>query len=129
MTSTATLLPDSSLIESQLLSLQDITIYPTALPWSRRNNSIKTPSLELLFKGRLDLSTSGVSRSQLLLDRFALLFGLILSGIGGSSLLLSFPAQLLTVVSFVPLSEGSRIDLNHRGLSEGVGSDKFVVRR
>lgn len=34
----------------------------------------------------------------------------------------------MTYVSFVPLTEGSSIDLDNSSLDEGVGTDQLVVR-
>jgi hypothetical protein len=45
-----------------------------------------------------------------------------------TSLLLTSATEVLTVVCFVPLTEGSSIDLDDGGLGEGVRSDQFVVR-
>jgi hypothetical protein len=45
-----------------------------------------------------------------------------------ASLLLTSATEVLAVVCFVPLAEGGGIDLDDRGLGEGVGSDEFVVR-
>lgn len=58
----------------------------------------------------------------LLHDAVALLLG---GGLGG--LLLASPADGLAVVSLVPLSEGSGINLNDGGLGQGVGANQFVV--
>jgi hypothetical protein len=46
-----------------------------------------------------------------------------------ASLLLTSATQALTIVCFVPLTEGGGIDLDNRGLGEGVCADKFVVGR
>lgn len=40
----------------------------------------------------------------------------------------SFFGDGLSVVGFVPLSEGGGIDLDYGSFDEGVGSDEFVVR-
>lgn len=120
------LLAELALVESQLLSLQDVSITTTALSRSGRDDSVETTSLELLLQSGLNLSLSSKSLGLLLLDTLALLLGLDLLL---ASLLLTSAAQVLTVVCFVPLAERSGIDLNNGGLGEGVGSDKFVVGR
>lgn len=118
-----TLLPDSTLVESQLITLQDVAIHPTALARSRRHDGVQSTSLELSLESRVDLATGSVTGSLLLGHAAALLlFG------RRSSLLLPSPAQVLAVVCLVPLSERSGVDLNDSGFGKGVCPDKFVVR-
>jgi len=114
-----------SLVESQFLALQDITIASTTLSRSRRDNGEKATSLELLLQSGLDLSLGCETLSVLLLNGLALL-GVWLSNLL-ASLLLTSSAQLLTVVCLIPLTERSGIDLDNGGSGEGVGSDQFVV--
>ena len=45
-----------------------------------------------------------------------------------TSLLLTSTTEILTIVCFIPLTEGGGINLDNGGFGEGVGSDKFVVR-
>ena len=118
------LLAQLALVESQLLSLQDVTVATSTLSRTGRDDGEKTTGLELLLQSGLDLSVLGETLRKLLLDALALLLRLscLLT-----SLLLTSPAQVLTVVRLVPLSEGSGIDLNDGGLGEGVGSDELVV--
>ena len=123
------LLPDRTLVESQLLSLQNVTIRTTALTRPGRDDSVQTTGLELALQRRLDFTVGGVSGGLLLLDALALL------GLGGSGgtlstgLLLASAAQRLAVVRLVPLSEGRRVDLHHGRLGQRVGPDQLVVRR
>jgi hypothetical protein len=120
------LLAQLALVESQLLSLQDVSINTTALSGSRRDDSVETTSLELLLQSGLNLSLRSKSLSLLLLYTLALLLGL---GVLLASFLLTSATQVLAVVCFIPLTERSGIDLDNGGLGEGVGSDKFVVGR
>lgn len=118
-----------ALVESELLTLQDVTVTATGLARSAGNNSVQTTGLELLLKGGVDLASGGVSLGLLLLDGVALL-GLLLSLalLDGLSLLAS-SAKGLAVVGLVPLSEGGGVDLDNGGLGQGVGSDELVVGR
>lgn len=118
------LLPDGALVESQLLTLQDVSINTTALAGTGRNHGVKTTGLELTFQSILNLA--GSSKSGSLLGLYALALLLLFCGLG---LLLASSANGLTVVCLVPLSEGSGVDLDDGGLGEGVGADKFVVGR
>jgi hypothetical protein len=122
---TTSLLPDSTLVECQLVTLQHIPIHTSTLSRPRRNHCIQSPSLELSLQSRLHLSSSSEPRCLLVLHALALLFLCSLS----TRFLLSSPAQRLTVVSFVPLSERSSVDLDDGGFGEGVCADEFVVRR
>jgi len=114
-----------SLVESKLLSLQDVTITTSTLSGSRGDNGEETTSLKLLLQSRLNLSDSGEAVVVLLLDGLALL-GVRLNNLL-ASLLLTSSAQVLSVVCLVPLTERSSIDLNNGRSGEGVGSDKLVV--
>lgn len=116
------LLADSTLVESQLLTLQDVTVDTTALARAGGDDGVQTTGLKLLLDGGLNLAVVGEASSLLLHDAVALLLG---GGLGG--LLLASPADGLAVVSLVPLSEGSGINLNDGGLGQGVGADQFVV--
>ncbi len=115
-----------TLVESELLALQDITVAAAALAGSAGNNSKETTGLELLLNGGLDLALSGKAGGLLLLDGAALLGGLV---VGLALLLLASAAEGLTVVSLVPLTERSGVDLDDGGLGQGVGADKLVVGR
>lgn len=122
------LLPDRTLVESQLLSLQNVTIRTTALAGPGRDDGVQTTGLELALQRRLDLAVGGVSRGLLLLNALALL------GLGGTSalstsLLLASATQRLAVVRLVPLSERRSVDLHHGRLGQRVGPDQLVVRR
>ena len=117
------LLSDRTLVESKLLTLQDVSVAATALTGARGNNGVQTAGLELSLDGGLDLAVVSEASSLLLLDTVALLL------LGGLSLGLASPADGLAVVSLVPLSEGGGVNLNDGRLGEGVGTDQFVVRR
>lgn len=117
------LLSDRTLVESKLLTLQDVSVAATALTGARGNNGVQTAGLELSLDGGLDLAVVSEASSLLLLDTVALLL------LGGLSLGLASPADGLAVVSLVPLSEGGGVNLDDGRLGEGVGTDQFVVRR
>lgn len=121
--STYHLLPDGTLVECQLLTLQHVSIDTTALARAGRDNGVQTAGLELALKGVLNLASGGESGSLLALNALALLL------LGGLGLLLAPSANSLTVVCLVPLSEWGSVDLDDGGLGEGVGTDEFVVGR
>ena len=115
------LLPDSTHVESQLLTLQDVTVNTAALTGARGHDGVQTAGLELALDGGLDLAVVGETSGLLLLHAVApLLLGLL--GLG-----LASPADGLAVVSLVPLAEGGSVNLDDGGLGEGVGTDQFVV--
>lgn len=119
------LLAQLSLVESKLLSLQDVSVTTSTLSRSRGDNGKKTTGLELLLQSRLDLSLSSETVVVLLLDRLALL-GIRLNNLL-TSLLLASAAQVLSIVCLIPLSERSGINLHDSGSGESVGSDQLVV--
>jgi hypothetical protein len=57
-----------SLVESKLLSLQDVTITASTLSWAGGDNGEQTTSLKLLLKGGLDFSLASETGSVLLLN-------------------------------------------------------------
>lgn len=116
------LLPEETLVESKLLTLEDVTVATTALAGTRRHNGEDTTSLELALESVLDLAGGLEAVSLLLLHAVGLLLLLLLAGLG-----LSPTAEGLAVVGLEPLSERCGIDLNDGGLGEGVGADKLVV--
>lgn len=122
----AHLLVQLALVEGKLLTLQDVTVAAAGLAGPAGDNGIQTTGLELLLDGALDLALGGVAGGLLLLDRLALLD--LLSGLL-ALLLLASPADALAVVSLVPLTERSGIDLDDGGLGQGVGADQLVVGR
>lgn len=118
------LLADGALVESELLTLEDVAVDTAALAGARGDNGEETTGLELLLDGALDLAGGLDAGLLLLLDRLALLD---LLGLG--ALLLATAADGLAVVGLVPLAERSGIDLDNGGLGEGVGADQLVVGR
>lgn len=114
-------------VELELLALKDVTIGATTLSWSGRDGSVQTTGLELRLEQRVDLGLLlALGESALDVGRLGLL-----SLLGRSSLLLGTGTLLghgLGVVSLVPLTERSSINLNNAGLDDGVGADKLVVR-
>jgi hypothetical protein len=117
------LLPEETLVESELLALEDVTVTATALAGTGRDNGVETTGLELLLDSAVDLAGAGKALSLLLGDGVGLLLVLLLlAGLG-----LPPAAEGLAVVGLVPLTEGSGIDLDDGGLGEGVCADKLVV--
>lgn len=117
------LLPDSTHVESQLITLQDVTVNTAALAGARSHDGVQTGRLDLALDGGLDLAVVGETSGLLLLNALALLL-LGLLGLG-----LASPAQGLAVVRLVPLTERSSINLDDGRLGQGVGTDQFVVGR
>jgi hypothetical protein len=115
------LLADSTLVESQLITLQDVSVHAAALAGAGRHNSVQTTGLELTLNSRLDLALLSKASSLLLHNAVGLLL------LGGLGLLLATTADGLAVVSLVPLTERSSIDLNDGRLGQGVGADELVV--
>jgi len=119
-TSLLGLLVKLSKIEVEFLSFQNITVTSSGLSGSAADASQQSTLVELFFNVGINesfLDSSGNSGLNVsgLLD-----FG----GAFGQLLLTEFD----TVMSQVPLSEGSGIDLDDGTLDQGVGSDQFVVR-
>lgn len=117
------LLVELALVESELLTLQDVTVAATRLAGTTGNNSVQATGLELLLNSALDLALGSVAGRLLLLNSVALLN---LLGLLTLSLLAS-AADVLAVVSLVPLTERSGVDLDDGGLGQGVGADELIV--
>lgn len=118
-----------ALVESKLLTLQNVTVAAAGLAGTARDDGVQTTGLELLLDGVLNLAGSGVPRGLLLLDGLALLLVLgVLALLGGLGLLAS-TADALAVVGLVPLTEGGGVDLDDGALGQGVGTDELVVGR
>ncbi|KAH3669398.1 hypothetical protein OGAPHI_001519 [Ogataea philodendri] len=109
----------SSQVESQLLTFQNVTIASSRLTWSRGDGSVKLTRTELGRNSSLDLGLTSTG-SKLSLQLVALL-GLFLSSLG----LLS---KSNTVVLLKVLFERSSVDLHNSRLGQCVGSHQFVVR-
>ena len=114
--------PDSTLVERELLTLQNVPIAPTALPWTAGNNSVKTRSLELPLERRLDLPSLLETLLLLSLNTLALLSLLLLLP------LLPAPPQALPVVRLIPLTEGIGIDLHNRRLGQSIRTHELIIR-
>lgn len=114
-----------ALVEGKLLTLKDVTVAAAGLAGTAGDDSVQTTGLELALDGGVDLAAGGKASSLLLLNRVALLGGLL----KGALLQLPPAAQGLAVVGLVPLTEGSGIDLDDSGLGQGVGADQLVVGR
>lgn len=119
------LLSDLSLVEGQLITLQDVAVTSTALAGSRGDDGVQTTSLELSFQSRLNLAHVLQSLLVLVLHTLADL----LLGISLLVLLLSSSAQRSAVVSLIPRSEWCSINLNDGRFSKSIRSDEFVVGR
>jgi hypothetical protein len=114
-----------ALVESQLLTLEDVTIAAAGLAGTAGDDSVETTSLELLLQSGVDLAGGGKASSLLLLDAVALL-----DFLNGLTLLhLAATTEGLAVVSLVPLTERRGIDLDDGRLGKGVGADELVVGR
>lgn len=106
----------SSQVEGQFLTLQDVTVTSTRLTWSRRDAGVQSTGSELVLDRVLDVGGTG-SSSQLSLN--------LLGSLG--VLTLDLLTQNLTVVGLEPLSERSSVDLDNSRLGQGVGSHQLVV--
>lgn len=112
-----------ALVESELLTLEDVAIAATGLAGTARDDGEKTTGLELLLEGALDLA-GGLEASLLLLGNAVALLDLL----NGLTLLhLATTAEGLAVVGLIPLTERSGIDLDNGRLGKGVGTDELVV--
>ena len=114
-----------ALVESQLLTLQDVTVAAATLAGTAGDDGVQATGLKLLLDSGLGLALLGEAGGLLLLDGVALLDGLLLLAL----LLLPAAAEGLAVVGLVPLTEGGGIDLDDGRLGEGVGADELVVGR
>lgn len=106
----------SSQVEGQFLTLQDVTVTSTRLTWSRRDAGVQSTGRELVLDRVLDGGGTG-SSSQLSLNLLRSL----------DFLALDLLTQNLTVVGLEPLSERSSVDLDNSRLGQGVGSHQLVV--
>lgn len=115
------LLADSLLVESKLLTLQNVTVNTARLTGAGSDNGVQTTGLELALEGTLGLAALSEAGSLLLDDGRGLLL------LGGLGLLLASTTEGLAVVGLVPLTEGSGINLHNGGLGQGVCADQLVV--
>jgi hypothetical protein len=121
------LLPDSTLVEGQLLTLEDVAVGTTALAGSRRDNGIETTSLELPLQSGFNLAVVSKTLGLLLLHTLALL---VLANVDFLARLLLPPTtQALTVMCLVPLPERRRVDLDHRALGQSICAHELIIGR
>jgi hypothetical protein len=114
-----------ALVESKLLTLEDITVAAAGLTGTAGDDGEKATGLELLLEGTLNLA-AGLEASLLLLGNAVALLDLL----NGLTLLhLATTAKGLAVVGLIPLTERSGIDLDNSRLGKGVGTDELVVGR
>lgn len=111
------------LVESELLTLQDVTVAAARLAGTAGDDGKETTGLELLLDGVLDLALGGETLGLLLLNRLGALDLLLDDTLS----LLASAADGLAVVGLVPLTEGGGIDLDDGGAGQGVGADQLVV--
>lgn len=114
-----------SLVESQLLALQDVAVAAARLTGPARDDSVQTTSLKLLLQRGFNLAVGGEPLRLLLLDTLGLRGRLLLLAL----LALASPAESLAVVCLVPLTEWGGVNLDDGTLGEGVRADEFVVGR
>jgi hypothetical protein len=120
------LLPlNSTLVEGELLSLENVPIAASALAWAAGHDGVQTGSLKLPLERWINLAALAEAITLLGLDTLALL-SLLLSL---ALLLLPATTQALAVVSLPPRAERIGVDLDNGGLGQGIGADEFVVRR
>lgn len=117
------LLPDGTLVEGQLLALEDVAVNTAGLTGTRSDNGVQTTRLKLALDGALDLAHGSEASRLLLSDGLALLL------LGGVGLGLAPAADTLAVVGLVPLPEGGGVDLHDGRAGQGVGAHQLVVRR
>ena len=115
---------EGTLVESELVTLQNVTVNTSGLAWARRDAGQQTTGSELGLKGRVDLGT-GLAGGDLALDRLGLGHSLG-SGGGVLGLLSTSLTEGETVVGLVPLAERSGIDLDDGGLGQGVGAYQTI---
>jgi hypothetical protein len=121
------LLVQLALVESELLTLEDVTVAAAGLAGTAGDDGVQATGLELLLDGGLDLALGGEAGGLLLLDGIALLDLLDLFALLGGLGLLASTAERLAVVGLVPLTEGGGVDLDDGALGQGVGADQLVV--
>ncbi len=111
---------DLLVVEFEFLTLEDVTVTATRLTGAGADDGVQTTGGELIVDEGIDLGKSLATR--LLLQDAVGLFGVSGSSIAGALL-----TQNLTVMRFVPLTEGSGIDLDNGALDKGLGTNEFVV--
>ena len=120
------LLPQLSLVEGQLVALENVSIHSSTLPRSTADAGIQSSGGKLRLDQALHLGGHSTG-SQFPLHALAL--GNLLGLLSWSRLASPLLADRNAVVSLVPLSERGGVDLDDGGFSQGVGSDELVVGR
>jgi hypothetical protein len=111
---------EGTVVESELLTLEDVSVDTSALAGARRDAGQQTTGSELGLKGGVDLGVH-LTGGELALNRLGL-GGRLSSGGGLLGLRTTLLSEGDTVVGLVPLTEGSGIDLDDGGLGQGVGT-------
>ncbi len=119
------LLVELLLVESELLTLEDVSVAAAGLAGTAGDDGEEATGLELLLDWVLDLALGGKALGLLLLDRLGALDLLLLDALS----LLATAADGLAVVGLVPLAEGGGVDLDDGAAGQGVGADQLVVGR
>lgn len=118
-------------VELEFLSLQDVTVTPTALSGPGRDGSEQPTLPELGLEVGVDLGV-GLAGGEGTLNVSGLLD--LAGGGGGGVSAVGGGGRLGTavdrggVMSLVPLPERGSVDLDDSALDEGLGSEKLVVR-
>jgi hypothetical protein len=111
-------------VEVELLALENVAVGAARLAGARGDHGEETAGTELLSEVSVDLGVLlALGEDALDVVRLLDLLGSIGSGtLGGVD-------NGLGVVSLVPLTEGSGVDLNNGRLDEGLGTEELVVGR
>lgn len=111
------------LVESELLTLEDVAVAAAGLAGAAGDDGKEATGLELLLNDVFDLAAGGVALGLLLLDRLGALHLVLGDTLG----LLATATDGLAVVSLVPLTEGRGVDLDDGAAGQGVGAHQLVV--
>lgn len=115
-------------VELELLALENVAVAAAALTGAGGDGGVETTGTELLLDKRVELAllATGVEFPGGLVALLGLVSGGFGSTLTGSTTL---GGDGLTVELFVCLTERRSVNLNDASLDQGVGSNKFVVRR
>lgn len=109
-----------SVVELQLLALQDVAVGAAALARARGEDGEQATGLELLLEDGVELG--GLFA---LLEDALDVVGLLGVGLGLGEL--GAARGGLRVVRLVPLTEGGRVNVDDGRLDEGLGTEQLVV--